>query len=199
MSGQGPISYWLSTADLTPRAALSGSTDADVVVIGAGFTGLWTAYYLAAADPGLRIVVLEAQVAGYGASGRSGGWCSALFPASPAAVARKHGVARASALVAAMRDTIDEIGRVATAEGVDCDYAKGGTVVLARSAVQEARGRAVVDAEASAPGWRGWRRRRRLLCATQRECAAGPTHRTVRRYTPGSWCAAWPTRWNGLA
>src|SRR5690606_2669828 len=99
VSGQGPISYWLSTADLTPRAALPGSTDADVVVIGAGFTGLWTAYYLAAADPGLRIVVLEAQVAGYGASGRNGGWCSALFPASLAAVARKHGVARASALV----------------------------------------------------------------------------------------------------
>lgn len=182
MSGQGPISYWLSTADLTPRAALSGSTDADVVVIGAGFTGLWTAYYLAAADPGLRIVVLEAQVAGYGASGRSGGWCSALFPASPAAVARKHGVARASALVAAMRDTIDEIGRVATAEGVDCDYAKGGTVVLARSAVQEARGRAVVDAEAPFGTGLAW------LAAPEASALCNATRVRGGTYTPH--CAA---------
>ena len=52
--------------------------------MGAGFTGLWTAYYLARADPTLRIVVLEREVAGFGASGRNGGWCSALFPASVA-------------------------------------------------------------------------------------------------------------------
>ena len=65
-----------------------GDTDVDVAVVGAGLTGLWTAYYLAEADPSLRIAVLEAEVAGFGASGRNGGWCSALFPASLAQARR---------------------------------------------------------------------------------------------------------------
>jgi glycine/D-amino acid oxidase-like deaminating enzyme len=70
-------SFWLSTLELTPRAPLPGDVDVDVAIVGAGFTGLWTAYYLAAADPALRIAVVEARVAGFGASGRNGGWCSA--------------------------------------------------------------------------------------------------------------------------
>ena len=85
------MSLWHDTADddFTPRSPLPGPASYDVVVVGAGFTGLWTAYYLALAEPSLRIAVLEAEVAGFGASGRNGGWCSALFPtpwssASPA-------------------------------------------------------------------------------------------------------------------
>lgn len=87
------LSYWLSSLDepLTPRPALPGDTDADVVIVGAGYTGLWTAYYLARADPTLRVVVLEKEIAGYGASGRNGGWCSALFPTSLTGLARRHG------------------------------------------------------------------------------------------------------------
>ena len=75
------LSLWHDTAgeDWTPRPSLPGSTSCDVVIVGAGFTGLWTAYYLRKVDPGLRVVVLEAEVAGFGASGRNGGWCSALF------------------------------------------------------------------------------------------------------------------------
>jgi len=102
-----------------------------VVIVGAGYTGLWTAYYLSLADPGLRVVVLEAEVAGYGASGRNGGWCSALFPTSLGA-----------AQDAAMRATVDEVQRVTAAEGIDCHFAKGGTIVLARSAAQLTRARA---------------------------------------------------------
>ena len=79
--GTGPISYWhdsLSTGDeLTPRAALPGNRTADVVIVGAGFTGLWTAHSLLRLDPGLRVVVLERETAGFGASGRNGGWCAA--------------------------------------------------------------------------------------------------------------------------
>ena len=69
------LSLWLDTVDeaLAPRPALAGDTDADVAIVGAGYTGLWTAYYLIAADPTLRIVVLEAEIAGFGASGRNGG------------------------------------------------------------------------------------------------------------------------------
>ncbi len=107
-------------------------------MVGAGFTGLWTAYYLLRADPTLRVVVLEAETAGFGASGRNGGWCSALFPASADKVAALPGSdpSRARAMHAAMRESVDEVGRVAGRERLDIDYAKGGTIALARSRAQ---------------------------------------------------------------
>jgi glycine/D-amino acid oxidase-like deaminating enzyme len=137
------LSHWMSTVDddLTPRPALASDIDVDVAIVGAGFTGLWTAYYLAAADPTLRIAVLEKEIAGFGASGRNGGWCSALFPQSIGALARQHGRGPAIAMHKAMVGSVDEVGRAATAEGVDCDFVKGGTVVLARSELQLARAR----------------------------------------------------------
>ncbi|MFD2764154.1 NAD(P)/FAD-dependent oxidoreductase [Micromonospora eburnea] len=140
------LSYWLSSVDepLAPRPGLPGDTDADVAIVGAGYTGLWTAYYLAVADPSLRIVVLEKQIAGYGASGRNGGWCSALLPTSLPALARRHGRDRALDMQRAMHETVREVGRVVAAEGIDCDWRAGGTVVLARSDVQLGRARAAV-------------------------------------------------------
>jgi glycine/D-amino acid oxidase-like deaminating enzyme len=127
--------------DLTPRPPLTGSTDADVCVVGAGYTGLWTAYYLLAAEPSLRVVVVEAETAGFGASGRNGGWCSALFPASTAALARSHGREAALALRRAMNATVPEVGRVAAAEGIACDFRTGGAVRVARTPVQLRRAR----------------------------------------------------------
>ena len=78
-------SFWLETAgeELTPRPSLPGPTEADVAILGAGFTGLWTAYYLLRQEPTLRVVVLESEVAGFGASGRNGAWCNSAFPVSP--------------------------------------------------------------------------------------------------------------------
>ena len=87
-------SLWLDTLTDDPliaRPPLAGDTFVDVVIIGAGFTGLWTALYLAEADPTLRIAVIEREVAGFGASGRNGGWCSALLPMSLDGVAARHG------------------------------------------------------------------------------------------------------------
>ena len=121
------------------RSALDGDTQADVVIVGAGYTGLWTAYYLAAADPNLRIIVIEGERVGFGASGRNGGWCSALLPMGLDAMADAHGRDAAIALQRAMFDTVDEVGRVAAAEGIDCHFAKGGSIHLARSAVQAER------------------------------------------------------------
>jgi hypothetical protein len=82
-------SLWLDTVPgvVTPRPAFTGSTQLDVAIVGAGFTGLWTALYLRLADPTLRIAIFEAEVAGFGASGRNGGWASALLPMSFDAVA----------------------------------------------------------------------------------------------------------------
>ncbi|GAW48597.1 FAD dependent oxidoreductase [Nocardioides sp. PD653] len=140
------LSLWHDSVDTdwTPRPALPGDIEADVAVVGAGFTGLWTAHYLAEADPSLRIVVLEAETAGYGASGRNGGWCSALFPASLATLASMRDRDAALAQHRAMRETVDEVVRVAAAEGIDADIAKGGTISLARSRAQLRRARAEV-------------------------------------------------------
>ena len=129
---------------LVPRAALPGDRDVDVAIIGGGLTGLWTAYYLLAENPRLRIAVLEKHIAGFGASGRNGGWCSALFPASSASLERLHGRDAAVAMRRAMVDTVGEVGRVAEREGIDCDFVQGGTIGLARSRVQLAAAQAEV-------------------------------------------------------
>jgi glycine/D-amino acid oxidase-like deaminating enzyme len=113
--------------------------------VGAGYTGLWTAYYLKKADPTLRIAVVEAEVAGFGASGRNGGWCSALYPVSLTALARAHGVDAAVRQYRAMQATVAEVGRVVTAERLAVDWAPGGTVVLARNQAQLARAAAEIE------------------------------------------------------
>jgi len=134
-------SFWLDTAgeDLSPRPALPGDESADVAVVGAGFTGLWTAYYLTKADPSLRVLVLEKEIAGFGASGRNGGWCTATFPASGDEVARRYGPEAALAMQGAMFQTVDEVGRVCEAEGIDAHYAKGGTLTVATTPPQVGR------------------------------------------------------------
>jgi glycine/D-amino acid oxidase-like deaminating enzyme len=141
-------SLWLDSLDddpLTPRAALPGDLEVDVAIVGAGYTGLWTAYYLREADPSLRIAVVERDIAGFGASGRNGGWCSALLPMGLAAMAARHGRHAAVAMQTAMHDTVDEVGRVAEREGIDCHYAKGGYVALATAPVHVPRLRAQLD------------------------------------------------------
>jgi glycine/D-amino acid oxidase-like deaminating enzyme len=148
------LSFWHDTAPgaLDRRPALPGDLDVDVAIVGAGYTGLWTAYYLAVADPHLRIAVLEREIAGFGASGRNGGWCSALFPAGTAKLAAMAGRDGAVALQRAMHATVDEVGAVAAAEGIECHWAKGGTVMLARSPLQLARAKEEV-AEARSFGF----------------------------------------------
>jgi glycine/D-amino acid oxidase-like deaminating enzyme len=126
------------------RPALAANLDVDIAIVGAGFTGLWTAYYLLRAAPGTRVALLEKEVAGYGASGRNGGWCSALFPVSGSRLARDHGAGAAKAMLAELRASVDEVGRVAVAEGIECSYAKCGTVVVARNAAQATRAQANV-------------------------------------------------------
>jgi glycine/D-amino acid oxidase-like deaminating enzyme len=143
--------WWDSLGDPAhPRPPLAGDLDVDVAIVGAGFTGLWTAYYLTKADPTLRIAIVEAHQAGFGASGRNGGWCSALFPASLERIARTSSRESAVAMQRAMHDTVDEVGRVAADEGIDIGWAKGGTLGLARSPVQLRR------AEEEVARWRSW-------------------------------------------
>jgi len=115
--------------------------EADVTVVGAGYTGLWTAYYLLARQPQLSVLVLEAEHVGFGASGRNGGWVSALWPVPMSTLAGESGAAAARSMGAALRDTVVEVGRVATDEGIDASFAQGGVVLAARSPAQVERAR----------------------------------------------------------
>lgn len=128
------VSFWLETSgdDLTPRPALPGSTDADVAILGAGYSGLWTAYYLLRADPSLRVVMLEREVAGFGASGRNGAWCAPDFNISMTRLASLHGEDAARRTQAATYEAVDEVGRVCAAEGVDGGWHRGGQLIVAR-------------------------------------------------------------------
>jgi glycine/D-amino acid oxidase-like deaminating enzyme len=141
------LSFWHDTVPgpLEPAASLDCDTDADVAIAGAGLTGMWTAYYLNRADPQCKIVLCEREIAGFGASGRNGGWCSALFPASLAKLERMAGREQAIAMYRAMQETVDEVGKVTAAEGIDCHWAKGGTIAFARSPSQLERARAEVE------------------------------------------------------
>lgn len=116
-----------------------------MVIVGGGYTGLWTAYYLLEARPELRVVVVEAQFCGYGASGRNGGWVSAKFPGSKEAMAAAHGGEAVRAYQRAMFDSIDGIGAVAEAEGIDCDFRKGGMLLFATRPAHLPRLRAYMD------------------------------------------------------
>jgi glycine/D-amino acid oxidase-like deaminating enzyme len=144
------VSLWFQAlpGPVTPRPALDADTEADVAIVGAGFTGLWTAYNLRRLDPGLRVVVVERQVAGFGASGRNGGWCSALFATGWPALARRYGAGPTRALRAELSATVDAVGEFCRAEGLD--FAKGGTLSVARTCAEAERLR---EQTAEAVGW----------------------------------------------
>jgi glycine/D-amino acid oxidase-like deaminating enzyme len=128
-------SFWHSTLDepVVPRAPLEADVQFDVAIIGAGYSGLWTAYYLNKREPGCRIALVDAEVAGFGASGRNGGWCAYHLSGIDSLLADPNTRERALALQRAMFDAVDEVGRASAAAGIDCDYAKGGALIAGRS------------------------------------------------------------------
>src|SRR5215207_9599847 len=146
----GRVSHWF--AKYPPlREPLPGDRDADVCIVGAGYTGLWTAYYLKRADPSLRIAILEARFAGFGASGRNGGWLSGLVPGDRNGMAKEHGRDGVVAFQRALNDSVDEVIGIAAREGIDAGIVKGGTLQIARTAAQAARLAAEAEDEL---GWK---------------------------------------------
>lgn len=127
------LSFWHDSLGdaFTSRPSLTGEHSADVAIVGAGYTGLWTAYYLMKADPSLDVAIVEAEVAGFGASGRNGGWCVAEIAGAERWLADPATREGAVSLMRAAFDTVDEVGRVAKAEEIACDYAKGGSISVA--------------------------------------------------------------------
>jgi glycine/D-amino acid oxidase-like deaminating enzyme len=144
----GGVSFWYEQIGLpAQRPPLPGDLDADVCIVGAGLTGLWTAYYLKQAAPELRVVVLEREFAGYGASGRNGGWLSAEVAAPAQTYLGTAGRDGVLALHRAMRATVDEVIGVAAREGIDADIVKDGVVFVARNPAQLSRLAAAVELE----------------------------------------------------
>ncbi|MET7690983.1 FAD-dependent oxidoreductase [Streptomyces sp. NPDC005483] len=145
----GGISFWYADDGFPEaREPLGGDASADVVIVGGGYTGLWTAYYLKKAVPFLRITVLEQKFCGYGASGRNGGW---LYNgvAGRDRYAQLHGHEAAVRLQKAMNDTVDEVARAVGEEGFDAGLHKGGVLEVARTPAQLARLRAFHEHELS--------------------------------------------------
>jgi len=138
------VSFWFEQLGgmPEPRPALEERIEADVCIVGGGYTGLWTAYELHRSDPSLEVVVLEREVAGFGASGRNGGWVLGVVSGSRTGWIERSGHAGALALERAIQATVDEVGEVVEAEGIDCDFVKGGTLVTAQSELELDRLRA---------------------------------------------------------
>ncbi|MBN9613154.1 MAG: FAD-dependent oxidoreductase, partial [Actinobacteria bacterium] len=145
----GNVSHWWQQIGGAPkpRPELPGDLTADVAIVGAGYTGLWTAYYLKRAKPELRVVVVEQRHAGYGASGRNGGWLTAAMTGGREQYVPTHGRDAAERFQAEMNRTVDEVIRVTQAEGIDADIKKGGEFTVAYTPAQEKRLREFAAAE----------------------------------------------------
>ena len=142
LAGATTTALWLDHLGLIQRRPpLRGDCDVDIAIVGGGFSGLWTAYYLTQLDPSLRIQVIEKHYCGYGASGRNGGWAVGELAGAFEKYAARSSHHEAMRLARAVFGSVDEIGRVTTDEGIDCGYAKGGWIRLARTEPQARRQR----------------------------------------------------------
>jgi glycine/D-amino acid oxidase-like deaminating enzyme len=131
-------SLWLDqlAGPLVVRPPLDGDTDVDVAIIGGGYSGLWSAHALLRADPSLRVLVLEREMVGFGASGRNGGWCVGELAGGLGGAVATWGREAGISMTRAIIDTVGEIGRVVAAEGIECGFEPGGVLRLARTRPQ---------------------------------------------------------------
>jgi glycine/D-amino acid oxidase-like deaminating enzyme len=131
LAGARPVPYWLDQAGAPARApVLHGTTTADLAVVGGGFTGLWTALLAKERDPGRSVVLLEGRRAGWAASGRNGGFCSASLTHGLANGVERFG-AEAGHLERLGRQNLDEIGEAIDRYGIDCGFERTGELSVA--------------------------------------------------------------------
>lgn len=161
----GDVSFWYADIGQPThrRAPLPGDTEADVAIIGAGFTGLWAAWYLKREAPGLRVVVLEREFAGFGASGRNGGWCMGTLAWDHDRYAATHGRDAVLEMARHLEGTVDEIIATCADQGIDADILRTEILMFARNPAQMARLEASLAHQAA---W-GQAHRTRALSAEQ--------------------------------
>lgn len=165
-------SLWLDVlpGSLAPRPPLQGDAECDIAIVGAGFIGLWAAYSIAVAEPALRVRVLEAEIAGFGAAGRNAGFVSAGIAGEARVYEARGGRDGVHQAERAMVAAIDEIGAVVAHEGIECGWVKNGALRVATSRAQLDRLHAGVAA----------RRARGLLEDDVRMLSAGEVVERVR-------------------
>jgi glycine/D-amino acid oxidase-like deaminating enzyme len=114
------LGYWIEEAgEVEPRPALSGEREADVLVLGGGYTGMWTAWYAKQLQPGARVLLLESEaLCGHGPSGRNGGFCNAMW-FSLASMRERWGDGPALAAAQAAEQAVARIGNFCEGHGVD--------------------------------------------------------------------------------
>lgn len=139
-------SYWLGLDAYEPGPPLRGDMEADIVIVGGGFTGLWTAYHLLKADPGLTVVVLESSAVGYGASGRNGGFAMTLVHRSLQTLVDVVGRESALAIHRAAEETIHGIESVCAEEKIDADLMPNGLLTVSNTPLQDEHIRREVEA-----------------------------------------------------
>jgi glycine/D-amino acid oxidase-like deaminating enzyme len=141
-----PAGYWPTTLGVRPRyARIEGDLSVDVAIIGGGYTGLSTAYFLKRAQPALGVAVLEAEHIGYGASGRNAGFVMTLFGASVPLVKALHGARRLKEAHEFMERAIDGLEATVREHDIACDFTRNGFLKVATSPAYERRIRDEVD------------------------------------------------------
>ena len=152
MVRNGDISFWWQDIGLEPqRPPLDGDIDVDVCIVGAGYTGLWTAYALQQAAPDVRIALVEARFAGFGASGRNGGWVSGAVTGGRARYERSHSRQAAIDQQIAHNGAVDRVMATISDEQLDADAHHGGELRVAYKPAHLARLEAEFDAESQWP------------------------------------------------
>ena len=143
----GNISFWYADIGGAPeyRAPLAGDLQVDVCIVGAGYTGLWTAYYLKKAEPTIRIAIIEREFAGFGASGRNGGWLTGGFSWSREKYLKTSDRGRVIDMQNCLRGTVDEVISIAEAEGIDADIKRVDALAVATNDAQLERAKARLE------------------------------------------------------
>ena len=139
------LGWWIAEAGLpSPQPALVEDTDADVVVVGGGYTGLWTAWEILEREPGARVVVLEAERCGSGPSGRNGGFLSSLWLSFPL-LRDEFGERRARELCEASAETVTMVGAWCREQEVDAWHREAPHLIVSCAPAQDGAGATAVD------------------------------------------------------
>src|SRR3954465_12808236 len=135
-------SWWLREALAAdpgdPATPLQGRLKADVLVVGGGYTGMWSAYFLKERDPSVDVIILEQDICGGGPSGRNGGFLNGFWD-ELGLLAEEHGADRALDICRTAIESADEIPAWAEKHRVDIWYRRGGAVAVATSPAEEGR------------------------------------------------------------